>query len=236
MEELPPQPQLHKEIDELFETFDARKESRKSLLGFSLVYLSEYFDEPPATFHAEMVHALEDDSVRRLLMIGFRGSGKTKWGSLALPLWAALEYPEKYPFIVLAANTSQQGSLNLFAIKNELETNALIKQDYGEIKGKVIEDFSLRGEGDEWQKQNIVLSNGVRILARARSQKIRGITHLQHRPRLIIVDDPEDGEWVRTKETRTVSPASSMHREPSCVAIPIRTTSALDKSTCRHGE
>ena len=202
MEEPPRQLQLHSEIDELFETFDARKESRKSLLGFSLVYLSGYFTDPPALFHPELIHALESEAERRVLILGFRGSGKSTFGSLALPLWAALEYPEKYPFIILVADSSRQATLNISAIKHELETNQLIKQDYGEIKGKVIEDFSLQGEGEEWQKQNIVLSNGVRILARSRGQKVRGLRHLQHRPRLIVVDDPEDGEWVRVKENR----------------------------------
>lgn len=188
--------------DSFFDTYEARKESARSLLGFSLIYLPGYFYEPPGTFHAQMVRALEDPDLRRLVILGFRGSGKTKFGSLALPLWAALEKPAGFPFIVIIANTVQQGSLNLFAIKNELETNLLIKQDYGEIKGKYIDDFTLKGDNDEWQKQNIVLSNGVRILARARGQKVRGITHLQHRPKLVIVDDPEDGEWVRTKENR----------------------------------
>lgn len=189
-------------LDTPFDTFDARKESRKSLLGFSLVYLTGYFTDPPALFHRELVGALENDDERRVLILGFRGSGKSTFGSLALPLWAALEYPDKFPFIILVADSSRQATLNISAIKHELETNQLIKQDYGEIKGNVIEDFSLQGEGEEWQKQNIVLSNGVRILARSRGQKVRGLRHLQYRPRLIVVDDPEDGEWVRTKENR----------------------------------
>jgi predicted phage terminase large subunit-like protein len=113
-----------------------------------------------------------------------------------------LEYPDKFPFIILIADSSRQATLNISAIKHELETNRRIKQDYGEITGKVIEDFALKGEGEEWQKQNIVLSNGVRILARSRGQKVRGLRHLQHRPKLVVVDDPEDGEWVRTKENR----------------------------------
>jgi predicted phage terminase large subunit-like protein len=188
-----------------FESFEGRKESRKHLLGFSLIYLTGYFTDPPATFHAELVHALQDENERRVLILGFRGSGKSTFGSLALPLWAALEYPDKYPFIILVADSSRQATLNISAIKHELETNNLIKQDYGEIKGNVIEDFSLQGEGEEWQKQNIVLSNGVRILARSRGQKVRGLRHLQYRPRLVVIDDPEDGEWVRTKENRDKS-------------------------------
>jgi hypothetical protein len=185
-----------------FETFEGRKESRKHLLGFSLIYLTGYFTDPPATFHPQLVHALEDENERRVLILGFRSSGKSTFGSLALPLWAALEHPDKYPFIILVADSSRQATLNISAIKHELETNTLIKQDYGEIKGNVIEDFSLQGEGEEWQKQNIVLSNGVRILARSRGQKVRGLRHLQRRPKLVVVDDPEDGEWVRTKENR----------------------------------
>ncbi|HVB33726.1 MAG TPA: hypothetical protein VNJ52_05050 [Patescibacteria group bacterium] len=189
-------------VDSLFDTHDARRASAKTLLGFSLVYLTGYFTDPPASFHPELIHALESDDDRRLLIIGFRGSGKSTFGSLALPLWAALEHPDKFPFIILVADSSRQATLNISAIKHELETNTLIKQDYGEIKGNVIEDFALKGEGEEWQKQNIVLSNGVRILARSRGQKVRGLRHLQYRPKLVVIDDPEDGEWVRTKENR----------------------------------
>jgi phage terminase large subunit-like protein len=185
-----------------FDTYEARRQTRQHLLGFSLVYLSGYFTDPPALFHPELIHSLESEELRRLLIIGFRGSGKSTFGSLALPLWAALEYPDKFPFIILIADSARQATLNISAIKHELETNSLIKQDYGEITGKVIEDFALKGEGEEWQKQNIVLSNGVRILARSRGQKVRGLRHLQHRPKLVVVDDPEDGEWVRTKENR----------------------------------
>jgi phage terminase large subunit-like protein len=188
--------------DPFFETYEARRESAKTLLGFALVYLHGYFNEKPAAFHAELVHSLADEKLRRLLVIGFRGSGKSIFGSLALPLWAAFEHPETYPFSILVADSSRQATLNITSIKHELETNELIKQDYGQIKGKVVEDFTFQGEGEEWQKQNIVLSNGVRILARSRGQKVRGLRHLQHRPKLVVVDDPEDGEWVRTKENR----------------------------------
>jgi len=107
---------------------------QETLLGFSLIYLTGYFTDPPATFHSQLVHTLEDEHERRVLVLGFRGSGKSTLGSLALPLWAALEYPEKYPFIILIADSSRQATLNISAIKHELETNTLIKQDYGEIK------------------------------------------------------------------------------------------------------
>jgi len=134
--------------DIFYDSYEARRQSAKSLLGFSLIYLTGYFTDPPALFHPQLVNALESDEEKRLLVIGFRGSGKSTFGSLALPLWAALEHPEKYPFIILVADSSRQATLNISAIKYELETNVLIKQDYGEIKGNVVEDFSLKSDGE----------------------------------------------------------------------------------------
>jgi hypothetical protein len=60
-------------------------------------------------------------------------------------------------------------------------------------------------ESDEdWQAMNCVLDNGMRILSRSRGQKIRGIKHHQRRPKLIVADDVEDLDWVRTQENREV--------------------------------
>ena len=52
---------------------------------------------------------------------------------------------------------------------------------------------------------NCVLDNGVRILSRSRGQKVRGLKHRQHRPSLIVADDVEDLDWVRTQENRDKS-------------------------------
>ena len=52
---------------------------------------------------------------------------------------------------------------------------------------------------------NCVLDNRVRILSRSRGQKIRGVKHRQYRPSLIIADDVEDLDWVRTQENRDKS-------------------------------
>ena len=52
---------------------------------------------------------------------------------------------------------------------------------------------------------NCVLDSGVRILARSRGQKVRGLKHSQHRPKLYIADDVEGLDWVRTQENRDKS-------------------------------
>lgn len=197
-----PLPELNQAtLDRAIDSHEMRRKIAKDFRGFCLIYLTHYFYLDPATFHPQLVRELVDEKNKRLEVIGFRGSAKSTFGSLALPIWAALEQPERYPFIIPIADTGLQASINIANIKNELDQNKLIKQDYGEIKGKFVEDWTLESE-EEWQSKNMLLSNGVRILARSRGQKIRGLRHRQHRPKLVVIDDPEDLEWVRKKENR----------------------------------
>ena len=62
-------------------------------------------------------------------MIGFRGCTKSTLASLALPLWAALEQPELYPFIILLADTRGQASINAASVQYEVRNNDLILRD-----------------------------------------------------------------------------------------------------------
>lgn len=173
---------------------DYRRLQAKTFAGFCISYLPHYFTLERATFHSELAEALSDQLIKYLLIFGFRGSAKSTFGSLALPLFAALEYPDFYPFIIPIADTHLQAKINIANIKHELENNELILNDYGDM-----------ASDEEWQKENMLLKNGVRITARSRGQKIRGLRHREHRPKLVVVDDPEDLEWVRTKENRDKS-------------------------------
>lgn len=187
-------------------TYDGRRELAKTLLGFCLTYLPHYFFLAPADFHPEMFREIQNPGNRFLEIIGFRGSAKSSAVSLGLPLWAALEKPKEYPFIVPIADTSLQSGLNIANIKTELDNNALLRNDYGTLEITGPTDKSPEGptfeSDEEWQARNMLLSNGVRILGRSRGQKIRGIRHVQHRPKLVLPDDIEDLRWVRTKENR----------------------------------
>ena len=169
------------------------------------MYMCDYIKLPPASFHHDLISALSDHNDKMLEVIGFRGSAKTSFTSTMLPLWAALQHPERYPFIVLISDTATQAAANIAAIKHELENNSLLKNDFAkrQIWNKEFSEFEATLESnEEWQSKNMLLDNGVRIFARSRGQKIRGLRHLSNRPTLIIVDDPEDGEWVKTKENR----------------------------------
>jgi predicted phage terminase large subunit-like protein len=196
------------QLERLVDDPEIRKAAAKSLKGFCLTYLPHHFPLDPSDFFDDMCQALEDHVLKRVEMIGFRGCAKSTLASLALPLWAALEHPELYPFIILLADTRGQASINAASVQYELRNNDLILRDYGHLKYKKIDDPRPEPtlESDEdWQAMNCVLDNGVRILSRSRGQKIRGLKHRQHRPKLVIGDDVEGLDWVRTQENRDKS-------------------------------
>ena len=174
-----------------FRLYKDRHKWSRSFFGFCLVYLRHYFSIPFGTFHKSLF-ALFQSTESLLEIIGFRGSAKSTIGTLAYPLYCALE--GKHKFIILIADTGQQMLLNMANLRRELEQNELILRDYGNVI-----------DGENCSKSSMVLKNGVRILGRSRGQKIRGMRHLQYRPDLIVVDDPEDLKWVKTKENRDES-------------------------------
>jgi hypothetical protein len=175
---------LEQEFQKLLSDPDIRKQLRRTLKGFGLLYFPHHLYLPPGDHHDPMIAALEDGDVEFLEIIGFRGCSKTTWSSLITPTYFALEKPEDYPFILLGSDTALQGGINIANIKRELETNELLKHDYGTFRVKDVDDGtpkpSFESE-EEWQARNLLLSNDVRILARSRGQKVRGLKHRQWR-------------------------------------------------------
>jgi predicted phage terminase large subunit-like protein len=182
-----------------------RREVAKTFDGFCQTYLSHYFPLEPADFVYELTEALEDNSQRLLEIVGFRGSAKSTFATTAYILYAALEHPDKYQFIIPITATGSTATAAMSAIKNELEGNELLNMDYGKIQFRKASDISPEPRlesNEDWQARNVLLPNGVRILARSRGQRIRGMRHYQHRPKLILGDDIEDLEAVTTQEKR----------------------------------
>src|SRR5580704_10034517 len=196
------------QLERLVDDPEIRRAAAKTLKGFCLTYLPHHFPLDLSDFFDEMCAALGDGDTQRLEVIGFRGCAKSTMASLALVLWAALEHPDLYPFIIMLADTRGQASINAASVQHELRNNDLILRDYGHLKYKRLDDPRPEPtlESDEdWQAMNCVLDNGVRILSRSRGQKVRGLKHRQHRPKLVIADDVEGLDWVRTQENRDKS-------------------------------
>lgn len=93
-------------------------------------------------------------------------------------------------YILILSDSSEQAEGFLADIKTELEENAALKEDFGELEGKV------------WKASVILLANGVKIEAIGSGKKIRGRRHKQWRPDLIVCDDLENDENVNTPDQR----------------------------------
>ncbi len=79
---------------------------------------------------------------------------------------------------------SQEQAKNHFSnIKNELETNELLKDDFGPFQESP----------EEWRKLSLELVyRDTKIISVARSESVRGLKYGSFRPDLIICDDIED--------------------------------------------
>lgn len=170
-----------------------RKElCRHNFREFCYNYLPENFYAQPSIFHEELFERLQEQILNGKadseVDAAPRGNAKSTIISFALPLWCAL-YEHKH-YIIVASDTADQANDFLTNIKNELEDNDLIVEDFGDQVGLI------------WTNSNIILQSGVRIQAFGAGKKIRGRRYRQYRPDLIIGDDLENDENVASAEQR----------------------------------
>lgn len=187
------------------DTTDYRR-AATDLEYFGRYYLPHYFSLPSPAFHREL-DALWRERVMdgldpvcetaqilsktgtRTAIAAPRGHAKSTVMSLKNALHAALYGYKRY--ILLISDTEAQAVGFLDAIKTELEENERIVRDFGEQTGK-----------KTWKTSSILLSNGCRIDAVGSGQKLRGRRNYERRPDLILCDDIENDEGVRTLEQR----------------------------------
>lgn len=172
---------------------------------FGRAYLSHYFVRESPDFHGELdtiwsegvlkslnpaTHAKEISRAKgcRRAIEAPRGHAKSTTFTFKDALHASV-YKYKH-YIIMLSDSSEQAEGFLGDVKTELEDNAALIEDFGELKGKV------------WKTSVILLASGTKIEAIGSGKKIRGRRHKQWRPDLIILDDIENDENVNTLEQR----------------------------------
>ena len=172
---------------------------------FGRAYLPHYFNRESPEFHAELDRIWRNgvlkgknpytdakeisraDGCRRAIEAP-RGHAKSTTFTFKDSIHAAV-YAYKHYEIILS-DSSEQAEGFLTDIKTEFEENAALREDFGDLQGKV------------WKAMVILLSNGTKIEALGAGKKIRGRRHKQWRPDLILCDDLENDENVNTPEQR----------------------------------
>jgi predicted phage terminase large subunit-like protein len=168
-----------------------REITKHSHLLFFHIYLSRYVECEMAPFHQDFFAITEDENLRFAVIAAFRGSAKSTIMNLSFALWAILGIQQK-KFVVLISQTQELAKQHFKNLKDELEGNPLLKADLGPFQ-----------EQDEWSAGSIVIPRyNAKIIAASSEQSIRGIIYGPHRPDLIICDDIEDSDSVRTQDSR----------------------------------
>ena len=119
-----------------------------------------------------------------------RGEAKSTLVSQLFVLWCIVCGCKKYALIVM--NSIEQAYPMLEAIKAELEANPRLRCDFGEACGA----------GRTWQMGMVITANNAKIQAVGSGKKIRGMRHGAQRPDLVVLDDIENDEQVKSPEQR----------------------------------
>lgn len=180
-------------LDEIRKSAKLRVEAacRSHKLFFG-IYLSKYaYAYATAKFQQEIFELTENVKATMVVIVAFRDSAKSTICTTSFPLWSILTGQAK--FVIIAGNTRPLVRQHLANIKEEVENNDLLKNDLGPFKS----------HHDEWGAYALVFPKyGAKIMAVSSEQSVRGLRFKNHRPDLIIADDLEDAESVRTQEGR----------------------------------
>jgi len=128
---------------------------------------------------------------KKIAIAAPRGSAKSSIVSLIYPIWCACYGYDKC--IVIFSGTEQQAETYLSNIKYELHSNPALLRDFADV----CTPPSLR-----WKKNEIITRNKINIRVASIRGGIRGFRFMAYRPSLIIVDDVESAEAVRSQEGR----------------------------------
>ena len=176
------------------------KLGRNRRLAHQVLFRHRHPDETPPA-HYELIDLWHGRTPKALVM-AFREFGKSTIAEEAFVLGANYEL---FRNAIIIGSTEKRACERLRAIKHEIETNELLQQLFGFQMGKV------------WNEAEVILANGVRIIAVGRGQSLRGTKHLHFRPDFAFCDDIEDKEHVVTPEARDATQSWFMDELLPCL-------------------
>ncbi|AKL96149.1 hypothetical protein CACET_c27040 [Clostridium aceticum] len=193
---------------------------------FALCYFPKYFDRRFGQFHKELFEELKYMLNNKGLIEAFglpREHGKSTINSFLFPLYSTLYNKSQFTLIISA--TEQIALPFLDMIKDELENNQMLIEDFGIEKG------SRWNNNEIWIKSRGGIDSCIMI--RGIDGSLRGIHYKQHRPTLVLLDDLLKDDTAKSESKR--EQVKSTFRD---VVIPIgtRDTNILVVGTILHEE
>lgn len=174
---------------------------------FGRAYFPHYFSRPSPEFHRDLDAIWQQGVLKgrypltpkdaraisrmpgcRRAVAAPRGHAKSTTLTFKGTMHAVLYEYKHYPIILSDSSDQAEGFLE--NIRVEFEENGLIREDFGDLQGKV------------WRNNVILTASRIKVEAIGSGKKIRGRKHRNWRPDLLVLDDIENDENVRTPEQR----------------------------------
>ena len=143
-------------------------------------------------FHREVGSLLLNSDIKQLGLILPRDHAKSTLAATAVLYRFLFKEKDTEPeFICWVGEAQDQAIDNIAWVQNHIETNPAIDYYFGNLEG-----------GKKWTKNEIILSNGCRMLGKGASQRLRGKKQFSTRYTGIILDDFESELNTKTPESR----------------------------------
>lgn len=174
---------------------------------FGRAYFLHYFSRPSPDFHRILDDIWKNGVLKgkyplsqaeakaislmpgtRRVVAAPRGHAKSTTLTFKGTMHAVLYQYKHYPIILSDSSEQAEGFLDNMRV--EFDENTAIHEDFGKLEGKV------------WRSNVLVTKTNIKIEAIGSGKKIRGRKHRNWRPDLMLLDDVENDENVRTPEQR----------------------------------
>jgi len=149
----------------------------------------------PAPFHYIWSDLLLNDTENEAIE-GFRESAKTQYILRAFLLYSLTFPSKKRDYIVLIKKNATLAANKLKEVEAEYTSNPLVSANCKKIKEQSGNVFSVDVEAPGGEIIN------VRIEAYGKGASVRGLANIDRRPKIVIIDDPQD---VEDAESETIS-------------------------------
>lgn len=165
----------------------------RDLDTFGRLFMERALTARTPLMHQKIDSLLMNSAIKRKGIIAPRGHAKSTKTSVLFPLRRTLFNPRDREQLIIVISEAQAQSIAFLNIIGwNLEHNPKIQHYFGNLVGP------------KWREDELVTSNGVRILARGTGQRVRGSVSGREgvtRPNLIILDDFESETNSGTPES-----------------------------------
>lgn len=136
-----------------------------------------------------VIHDDHRPRTNRTAEVSPRNSGKSTWWFLILPTWAGAHGHRR--FVAAFSDSATQAETHLATFRHELETNALLRQDFPDLCRPA---RKARGTAESDNVSMYIAVSRFVFAARGVDTKSLGLKVGDQRPDLIVGDDIEPGE------------------------------------------